>query len=72
MHGFADTTNRSGAVLLAAVALACGGCFAPAESSSQVTDHRMALSVGVDRTTLYRLMERHGLQRGTIATTGDA
>ena len=26
MHGFADTTNRSGAVLLAAVALACGGC----------------------------------------------
>jgi Uncharacterized protein conserved in bacteria (DUF2242) len=26
VHGFADTTNRSGAVLLAAVALACGGC----------------------------------------------
>ena len=26
MHAFADTTNRRGAVLLAAVALACGGC----------------------------------------------
>jgi hypothetical protein len=25
----------------------------------------------VDRTTLYRLMERHGLQRGTVPVGGE-
>lgn len=32
---------------------ACGGCFVPPESSSVVTDHRMALSLSPGQTTLY-------------------
>lgn len=34
-------------------ASACGGCFAPPESDSVVTDHRMILSVSSQQTTLY-------------------
>ncbi|MEO6572799.1 MAG: hypothetical protein ABIP89_03090, partial [Polyangiaceae bacterium] len=34
-------------------ASACGGCFAPPESDSVVTDHRMVLSVSPQQTTLY-------------------
>ena len=34
-------------------ASACGGCFAPPESNSVVTDHRMILSVSPQQTTLY-------------------
>jgi hypothetical protein len=34
-------------------ARACGGCFAPPESGSVVTDHRMVLSVSSQQTTLY-------------------
>ena len=46
-----------GAALLTVVAerdaRACGGCFAPAESDSVVTDHRMVLSISSQQTTLY-------------------
>ena len=34
-------------------ASACGGCFAPPEANSVVTDHRMILSVSPQQTTLY-------------------
>ena len=34
-------------------ATACGGCFAPPEANSVVTDHRMILSVSPQETTLY-------------------
>jgi DNA-binding NtrC family response regulator len=33
---------------------------------------RAAKMAGVDRTTLYRLMEKHGLQRDTVISPGDA
>lgn len=34
-------------------ARACGACFTPPESESQVTDHQMVLAIGRDHTTLY-------------------
>jgi len=34
-------------------ARACGGCFAPPETPTVVTDHRMILSVSKDQTSLY-------------------
>jgi transcriptional regulator of acetoin/glycerol metabolism len=33
---------------------------------------KAARMAGVDRTTLYRLMEKHGLQRGTIMVENNA
>src|SRR6185436_759765 len=49
---FASFTSRD--------ADACGGCFVPSESSSVVTDHRMALSVSPGQTTLYDQIKYSG------------
>lgn len=51
---------------LASVALkptpasACGGCFAPPENPSVVTDHRMILSISPTQTTLYDQIHYQG------------
>ena len=39
---------------------ACGGCFVPPEEGTQVTGHRMVLSVGKDQSTLYDQIEYDG------------
>lgn len=39
---------------------ACGGCFVPPEEDTQVTGHRMILSVGKEQTTLYDQIEYSG------------
>jgi hypothetical protein len=39
---------------------ACGGCFVPPEENTQVTGHRMLLSVGMTQTTLYDQIEYDG------------
>ena len=41
-------------------ASACGGCFVPPTESTQVTGHRMVLSVASDRTTLWDQIEYAG------------
>lgn len=41
-------------------ARACGGCFAPPENPSVVTDHRMILSVSPTQTTLYDQIHYQG------------
>ncbi len=41
-------------------ASACGGCFAPPESPTIVTDHRMILSISKDQTTLYDQIRYQG------------
>ena len=47
-------------VLDARDASACGGCFAPPENPSVVTDHRMSLSISKDQTTLYDQIRYQG------------
>lgn len=42
------------------VADACGGCFVPPAENTQVTGHRMILSVSPDQTTLYDQIEYSG------------
>jgi MYXO-CTERM domain-containing protein len=39
---------------------ACGGCFVPPEESTQVTGHRMILSIGMTQSTLYDQIEYSG------------
>lgn len=41
-------------------ASACGGCFAPLENNTVVTDHRMILSIGAGTTTLYDQIRYQG------------
>jgi hypothetical protein len=41
-------------------ARACGGCFAPAENNTVVTDHRMILSISPQQTTLYDQIRYQG------------
>jgi hypothetical protein len=41
-------------------AAACGGCFVPSEAVTQVTGHRMVLSLSQERTTLYDQIEYEG------------
>ena len=43
-----------------APASACGGCFAPPENPSVVTDHRMILSMSPTQTTLYDQIRYQG------------
>src|SRR6185436_18360810 len=56
-----------GSMVAALVALAhpkdadaCGGCFVPPDANTQVTGHRMILSVGMDQSTLYDQIEYSG------------
>jgi hypothetical protein len=42
------------------IAQACGGCFAPAENNTVVTDHRMVLTVSPQQTTLYDQIRYQG------------
>jgi MYXO-CTERM domain-containing protein len=39
---------------------ACGGCFAPPDNPTVVTDHRMILSISKDQTTLYDQIRYQG------------
>jgi hypothetical protein len=39
---------------------ACGGCFVPPEENTQVTGHRMIMSIGMDQSTLYDQIEYTG------------
>ncbi|AKU96412.1 hypothetical protein AKJ09_03076 [Labilithrix luteola] len=39
---------------------ACGGCFAPPETPTVVTDHRMILSISKDQSTLYDQIKYSG------------
>jgi Uncharacterized protein conserved in bacteria (DUF2330) len=45
---------------LEAEAKACGGCFAPPEDNTVVTDHRMVLAVSPQQTTLYDQIRYQG------------
>ena len=44
----------------ASEARACGGCFVPPDENSQVTGHRMVMSIGMDHSTLYDQIEYSG------------
>jgi MYXO-CTERM domain-containing protein len=47
-------------VFTARDASACGGCFAPPENPTVVTDHRMILTIAKDQTTLYDQIQYSG------------
>lgn len=41
-------------------AAACGGCFVPPDENTQVTGHRMVMSVGMDQSSLYDQIQYSG------------
>ncbi|MEO7595736.1 MAG: DUF2330 domain-containing protein, partial [Byssovorax sp.] len=41
-------------------AAACGGCFAPQENPTVVTDHRMIMTIEKDQSTLYDQIKYQG------------
>ncbi|MSP25851.1 MAG: DUF2330 domain-containing protein [Myxococcales bacterium] len=41
-------------------ASACGGCFVPPDENTQVTGHRMVMSIGMSQSTLYDQIEYTG------------
>jgi hypothetical protein len=49
-----------GVMAQATEAHACGGCFVPPNENSQVTGHRMVMSIGMDQSTLYDQIEYSG------------
>ncbi len=49
----AGAVALAGVLALEADAQACGGCFAPTENPTVVSDHRMILSISQDQSTLY-------------------
>ncbi len=49
-----------GLVAVQRPALACGGCFAPPQDNTVVTDHRMVLSISPQKTTLYDQIRYQG------------
>ena len=54
---------------------ACGGCFVPPENNTVVTDHRMILSVGQGRSTLYDQIRYQGSPESfawVLPITGEA
>lgn len=54
---------------------ACGGCFVPPENNSVVTDHRMILSVGQGKSTLYDQIRYQGSPQSfawVLPITGEA
>ncbi len=56
----ASAVIASAAMLAPSDARACGGCFAPPDNPTVVTDHRMILSVSKDQTTLYDQIRYQG------------
>lgn len=50
----------AGAILYASDAYACGGCAVPPDESTQVTGHRMLLSISQTSTTLWDQIEYSG------------
>src|SRR5687767_1471214 len=49
----ASVLTTLAALLEPPIAAACGGCFTSPSVDSQVSDHRMILSIGKEQTTLY-------------------
>jgi hypothetical protein len=58
--GLALAASAAVVVFVRNDALACGGCFAPPEQVTVVTDHRMALAISQDQTVLWDQIRYQG------------